>query len=120
MDEILGTVSMLAQDQYGNYVVQVLNFSDYFSLFLLLVTTIVEICVDDSHILFTFNNYLFIKICCFILYHPVNMSSEVGSSHMTWVLGFYSDQYDDHLWNTTVFAITFFDIQYSIPFKYAS
>jgi len=26
MDEILGAVSMLAQDQYGNYVVQVYNF----------------------------------------------------------------------------------------------
>ena len=26
MDEILGAVSMLAQDQYGNYVVQVSNF----------------------------------------------------------------------------------------------
>ena len=25
MDEILGSVSMLAQDQYGNYVVQVFN-----------------------------------------------------------------------------------------------
>lgn len=25
MDEILGAVSMLAQDQYGNYVVQVYN-----------------------------------------------------------------------------------------------
>ena len=25
MDEILGSVSMLAQDQYGNYVVQVCN-----------------------------------------------------------------------------------------------
>lgn len=27
MDEILGAVSMLAQDQYGNYVVQVRNLS---------------------------------------------------------------------------------------------
>jgi len=26
MDEILGAVSMLAQDQYGNYVVQVYHF----------------------------------------------------------------------------------------------
>lgn len=26
MEEILGSVSMLAQDQYGNYVVQVRNF----------------------------------------------------------------------------------------------
>ena len=25
MDEVLGSVSMLAQDQYGNYVVQVCN-----------------------------------------------------------------------------------------------
>ena len=28
MDEILGAVSMLAQDQYGNYVVQVIFYSD--------------------------------------------------------------------------------------------
>ena len=33
MDEVLGSVSMLAQDQYGNYVVQVCNLVSEDSLY---------------------------------------------------------------------------------------
>ncbi|KAL2328773.1 hypothetical protein Fmac_022200 [Flemingia macrophylla] len=42
MDEILGAVSMLAQDQYGNYVVQVYNFSDGLFLTVIIVEHVLE------------------------------------------------------------------------------
>ena len=34
MEEIMGSVSMLAQDQYGNYVVQVCNFASLSHMYL--------------------------------------------------------------------------------------
>lgn len=48
MDEILGAVSMLAQDQYGNYVVQVYTFF-LFRGFGLLVVMILEVYFYGSH-----------------------------------------------------------------------
>ena len=62
MDEILGAVSMLAQDQYGNYVVQVYNFFwlDCLGFFLYShCSGTVEACFYYSHVCLVYLSMIF-------------------------------------------------------------
>jgi len=66
MDEILGAVSMLAQDQYGNYVVQVYNFFFLDNLGFFLVAIIVEVYFYGSHdclVYFSICFYSWLQAC---------------------------------------------------------
>lgn len=67
MDEILGAVSMLAQDQYGNYVVQVLNLLLQLLIFGLFIVTLIDSKVvhPNNH---NFCMVYFIMVFCFLIH----------------------------------------------------
>ena len=79
MDEIMQSVCALAQDQYGNYVIQVLKFSSYASIIDWRMKSFVPRILVCPVILALDANP---KILVFICQNPLNMKDNQGRSSL--------------------------------------